>query len=793
MGELASIKARTRYDDLDAFVEGYGPYFDSDGLFVRTKKGKEVGTQVRLELQLNNSEVVFRGEGVVVEVRLPPIGTPGMRIRFSRLDRTSKELMDRILAKREIHATRSDVGLQVPSAPRPANSLEDRRHEEKTNPAGIAVPPPSPSVHEEATVVAPPPTAPDGFGLTSQDLEEIADQVERSLDSLFMGEPPAATEFAIDPFASAPPTAERPVAPAQPAEVPPATEPEPSEDEPALSIGFESPESNHPEAVAEQVDGSPTPFEGGFAEYIPVSGPHTPVAEVAPTDGGKPTPFQDMFADAAVDSLDAQRVDPSAAPRRRRDEPTPVVPEESISDYAAASRPPEPKRSQTVEVFEPVSDEEFAEPDEDWAELLASAAEAEAPVSSGSASQTDADFSEEPPPVLPDLDQTHDSSSIPSLASDDAPEFTDEVGFVPDPAELDHLEPDDDFADFDQELGLSASVPAVARGGAGLDSNDSHIKTRDVEDPTPSSQPTPYTSFVQAAEMAALEADIAENPDPNARPTSSDVLPSAHLGDTIMDSDSDIRLSGSFDSFSLDDSHGDWLGGEPIGNELQGIHFSEPVEDFGDDLPSRELGDLVMGSMPDSGPLIHGSAGLTSDTTLGDLNLALASSHYDDEDSQSIVPIPVGISLGDDSVEFQGRPDSEIVDLHMVVDSQETEVAEDSGMEVSHGIMAESLPPLEEPKRADVDSLMSNLLSREIPATTAELERVPLENRHETGFAAPGGFPMPVDDEDEPEPARGGADLFDQLATRPEPKSGFKPTEDHKSGLIKRLLGRKKR
>jgi hypothetical protein len=96
MSKTSAIRVRTRYENVADFVAGYSPYFDTRGLFIRTRRIQEVGTQVRFELQLADGRPVFRGEGVVDEVREPPHSAAGMHVRIARLDRSSKALHERM-------------------------------------------------------------------------------------------------------------------------------------------------------------------------------------------------------------------------------------------------------------------------------------------------------------------------------------------------------------------------------------------------------------------------------------------------------------------------------------------------------------------------------------------------------------------------------------------------------------------------------------------------------------------------------------------------------------------------
>jgi hypothetical protein len=92
----SAIRARTRYERVDDFIEGYGRFFGRRSIFLRTRSDKEPGTVLRFEIQLADGRPIFRGEGVVVPPMEGDEGEQGLRIRFSKLDRTSKDLLDEI-------------------------------------------------------------------------------------------------------------------------------------------------------------------------------------------------------------------------------------------------------------------------------------------------------------------------------------------------------------------------------------------------------------------------------------------------------------------------------------------------------------------------------------------------------------------------------------------------------------------------------------------------------------------------------------------------------------------------
>jgi uncharacterized protein (TIGR02266 family) len=98
--KIAAIRAKTSYDTVEEFEDGYIENFDDRGLFIPTRQVKDIGTRLRFELQLRDGTPVFRGEGLVTEVRPPLTASPGMRLRFTRLDRKSKTIFEAVKAEK---------------------------------------------------------------------------------------------------------------------------------------------------------------------------------------------------------------------------------------------------------------------------------------------------------------------------------------------------------------------------------------------------------------------------------------------------------------------------------------------------------------------------------------------------------------------------------------------------------------------------------------------------------------------------------------------------------------------
>lgn len=122
----SAIRARTRYERVDDFIEGYGRFFGRRSIFLRTRNDKEPGTVLRFEIQLADGRPIFRGEGVVVPPMEGDESEQGLRIRFSKLDRTSKDLLDEIRDSARSRAKARAASIAAPRAGEAPRSGSER-------------------------------------------------------------------------------------------------------------------------------------------------------------------------------------------------------------------------------------------------------------------------------------------------------------------------------------------------------------------------------------------------------------------------------------------------------------------------------------------------------------------------------------------------------------------------------------------------------------------------------------------------------------------------------------------
>jgi uncharacterized protein (TIGR02266 family) len=117
------MRIKLKYPDVETFIQKYAVNISRGGIFIATKTPKPVGTALRFEFLLANSDAgqsIIRGEGQVQWTRefdpQQPNKAHGMGVRFLRLDEESQAIVDRALAWRAQQAA-PRVASDAPSAP----------------------------------------------------------------------------------------------------------------------------------------------------------------------------------------------------------------------------------------------------------------------------------------------------------------------------------------------------------------------------------------------------------------------------------------------------------------------------------------------------------------------------------------------------------------------------------------------------------------------------------------------------------------------------------------------------
>src|SRR5206468_2605397 len=99
------------------FIERYAADVSVGGIFIRTREPLAIGTQLRLELQLQDGMALLAGEGTVIWIReadpARPAVPPGMAVRFDKVSDETQPTLDRILAEK----ARLEAAGVVPAPP----------------------------------------------------------------------------------------------------------------------------------------------------------------------------------------------------------------------------------------------------------------------------------------------------------------------------------------------------------------------------------------------------------------------------------------------------------------------------------------------------------------------------------------------------------------------------------------------------------------------------------------------------------------------------------------------------
>jgi uncharacterized protein (TIGR02266 family) len=128
--QIAAMRMKLRFPDVDTFIERYAANISRTGLFIATRQPKPVGTQLKFEILLtgaNTEQSVLRGEGRVQVTReydpAEPQRSAGMAVKISHLDEGSRAVMDRVLAFKARQLAGAPQTAVQPSAPiKPASS-----------------------------------------------------------------------------------------------------------------------------------------------------------------------------------------------------------------------------------------------------------------------------------------------------------------------------------------------------------------------------------------------------------------------------------------------------------------------------------------------------------------------------------------------------------------------------------------------------------------------------------------------------------------------------------------------
>ena len=113
MSSTAPLRIRLRFASFDALIDKFAPNVTRGGVFLASRTPLPIGSTFAFEIQLAGGEVALAGDGKVTWVKAfdptAPQKPHGMGVQFLRLDNPSRELLNKILARKAATA--------VPGAP----------------------------------------------------------------------------------------------------------------------------------------------------------------------------------------------------------------------------------------------------------------------------------------------------------------------------------------------------------------------------------------------------------------------------------------------------------------------------------------------------------------------------------------------------------------------------------------------------------------------------------------------------------------------------------------------------
>ena len=175
-----SIRIRLKYPDLDTFIEKYAANISQGGMFIQSRAPQPVGTTLRFEVLLADGSRLLKGEGKVIWVReydaAQPTKVHGMGVKFLELDDESQSVVSLVLAHKggrlkdrkksatqEVQALEGEVQTDAEEPDEQAEGEPPPAEEPAPEGPALEEPPlvePPPEEHDEAVIAAqviPPP------------------------------------------------------------------------------------------------------------------------------------------------------------------------------------------------------------------------------------------------------------------------------------------------------------------------------------------------------------------------------------------------------------------------------------------------------------------------------------------------------------------------------------------------------------------------------------------------------------------------------------------------------------
>ena len=104
VSSTAPVRIRLRFASFDAFIDKFAPNVTRGGVFIASRTPLPIGATFAFEIQLAGGEVALAGDGKVTWVKAFDPAAPqkphGMGVQFLRLDNPSRELLNKILARK---------------------------------------------------------------------------------------------------------------------------------------------------------------------------------------------------------------------------------------------------------------------------------------------------------------------------------------------------------------------------------------------------------------------------------------------------------------------------------------------------------------------------------------------------------------------------------------------------------------------------------------------------------------------------------------------------------------------
>lgn len=119
MSSTAPVRIRLRFASFDAFIDKFAPNVTRGGVFIASRTPLPMGSTFAFEIQLAGGEVALAGDGKVTWVKAFDPAAPqkphGMGVQFLRLDNPSRELLNKILARKAATPANASGGVRVPA------------------------------------------------------------------------------------------------------------------------------------------------------------------------------------------------------------------------------------------------------------------------------------------------------------------------------------------------------------------------------------------------------------------------------------------------------------------------------------------------------------------------------------------------------------------------------------------------------------------------------------------------------------------------------------------------------